>query len=146
MVTQNIGVILYYYIIVFPITITSLVLGLLDAEYCDNEDLSKLNVSDYLSGFGFIHISLILCYLIMSSFMTSSNRYNMVRRIALSITLIIGFLTILSAIAWFMLGSVIVFRSNIECIEDKSLPVIFALVTLPMSTINIILFCLYRAW
>lgn len=115
-------------------------------EYCDHNDVMNLNVAKYLLGYSIIHTIIPCCYLLMHFFMATMKPHNKFRRISMSIVLIISIFSMLAAIAWFLVGSIIIFRSNIDCILDKSALVIFAICTLGISILNVLLSCIYKNW
>lgn len=118
----------------YPIFIACIVLGVQKPGACDHKDDMGLDVGDWLLGTGITYITLItillgkLFYLYMSGM-----KYGSTSKI-LDLILIIA--SALFGIAWTICGGVILFRSNIDCINDGSNHVIFALVIWCFSVLN----------
>ncbi len=90
---------------------------------CDNTDPMGLNVAQYLLGAGISSLIVNLSAAII--FIILFNNENM---FFLVVVPFIIFVYTLFYIAWFIVGAVILFRSNIECINIGSGHVVFALV------------------
>jgi hypothetical protein len=117
--------------IILPFAITSVVLGTLDGE-CDNTDKMNLNVSKYLLGYGITAIIMnsisVFIYL-----MLRIHKNDFYKTISYWLNLIDGgFL-----IAWTVVGGIILFRSNIDCIHAQYPYVCFAVFIWVMSIVNI---------
>lgn len=124
------------YIFYCLITLPSIIVGAVAPCECDNTDPMGLNVAQYLLGFGIFSLifnfSMAIIYLIL--FFKEN----------ILLIFILPFIIIANTIifiAWFVIGAMILFRSNIECINSGSCHVIFALVVWFLSTFGIFCRC-----
>ena len=111
-----------FVVVSLPLGITSIVLATKDTQYCDYVDQMGLDVKQYLLGAGIVSVtitSIIVCFLF--TFMCSEK----LPMIGIVVTAIVN--TIFGLI-WFIIGGVILFRSNLDCMTEGSVPVIYALV------------------
>ncbi|XWV25510.1 putative ORFan [Tupanvirus deep ocean] len=111
-----------FLVISLPLGITSIVLSQTEDDACDYTDQLGLDIKQYLLGGGIASVvvaSLIALFGLMS---LCIDEFSL---IPIGITIV---LNILFGIAWFIIGACILFRSNIECIKEGSVPVIYALV------------------
>lgn len=122
-----------YGFVVLPLSIASIVLGATHPGTCDMTDVMGLNVGQYLLGLGIA--SLILSSMLLILFTTLACCPT---GAAASIPMII--LIVLNGLfgfAWFIVGAVILFRGNIDCIKAGSTHVIYALVLWCISALQI---------
>jgi hypothetical protein len=107
---------------VFLLGIACIVLGALHPGKCDVTDIMGLNISKYLLGLGIASVvtavSLVICTICLMRGHLSA---------AVPI-LIISILNVVFGLSWFIVGAIILFRSNLTCIRTGSSHVIFALV------------------
>jgi hypothetical protein len=129
-----------YLVLCLPLSITNIVLGIIQPGTCDTTDQMGLNIGDYLLGsgiagtiFAISHIFLLLIILLSSS--------NIITGLAAIFYIFFIFVSIMYSIAWFVVGAIILFRSNIECIKVVSSHVIYALVIWCLSALNILNDC-----
>ena len=120
------------------LSITSTVLGAMRPGNCDTTDDMGLNVGDYLLGSGIFGI--VYCVLLALF-------YSMVILdiAVVGATVGITFISILGALyglAWFIVGAIILYRGNIECIKEGSIHVIYALVMWCISAFNLVMNCI----
>ena len=103
---------------------------------CDITDKMGLNVSQYLLGLGISSIAasvlIILCYITI----LSSISRNEEPKCSLVLILFVTILSALFGFAWFIVGAVILFRSNVDCIHQGSATVIYALVLWCLSALH----------
>lgn len=97
-----------YLIIYIPLQISSIIISQYNW-FCNNADLMGLKVSNYLLGLGLSGLISNLLILLVLGVCYS--------KIAEIMILIIVILNILFDISWFIVGAIILFRSNIECIN-----------------------------
>lgn len=116
-----------YTIVIFLIylsfSITNIVLGIIDLSNCNYTDEMGLNVAHYLLGIG-------IYGLVNGVFLLISFCYEIKK---LGILIII--LNSLFSFIWFILGSIILFRANTVCIQNKTALVIYALVLWCLSAL-----------
>lgn len=110
-------------IIILPLGITSIVLGAVKPGSCDYKDSMGLDIGQYLIGLGVANCA--LCVIIIAHIIwivvTES-------KVAIFSATILIFINALFGLAWFIIGGVILYRDNIQCIKQGSAHVIFALV------------------
>jgi hypothetical protein len=124
-------------IIGFPLAIANIVLGAIAPGSCDYKDIMGLDVAQYLLGLGIA--SLIICVLmILFSSMSLCKSTLPVGSIGMAV---ISILNAIFGTAWFIVGAIILFRSNIDCIHNTSAHVIYALVLWCISAVQIIQSC-----
>ena len=123
-ILNSAGFTLSMFILVFfvPFAIANLVLYYKQDDYCNEEDKMGLDVADYLLGWAVALFTLFLGSLLLTVF---------------GYMAIIPFVSIYYAYVifvwiWLIIGGIIMFRSNIECIKEKS----------PMVTYALALWCL----
>ena len=118
-------------IFMLPLNITSLVLSQRDND-CNEKDNMGLSVSDYLIGGGIsgIIFTFVLCKFVYD-FFSDNDRGMFFSGMAMCLYVMFG-------LAWFIIGAVILFRSNIECIEEGSVMVIYALVFWCLAAFSLI--------
>jgi hypothetical protein len=127
-----------YGIIVFPLSIASIVLGTTHPGTCDVTDVMGLNVSQYLLGLGIASLVMSVSILIVLILMACSPTAGAIAAIPL---IIMKVLNILFGLAWFIVGGVILYRSNINCIHVGSVHVIYALVLWCISACQMLMEC-----
>eukprot|EP01124_Arcella_intermedia_P021221 TRINITY_DN292_c0_g1_i1.p1 TRINITY_DN292_c0_g1~~TRINITY_DN292_c0_g1_i1.p1 ORF type:complete len:169 (-),score=7.41 TRINITY_DN292_c0_g1_i1:107-613(-) len=126
-----------------PLHITSTVLGFLEYNNChtpspnntcscDVTDPSGLNVAQYLIGLGLAGITQV----VLSMFLIGLNVLNpkpafMVLFVGVSVA------AALFGFSWFIVGAVVLFRSNIDCINSHTTHVVYAVVMWCFSALDI---------
>lgn len=111
-------------VVMLPLGITSTVLGVKQPGSCDYEDSMGLDVGQYLLGMGIASI-ITCCLLSFSYILLLTDAAEMIGAVFI---MVITILNVLFGFAWFIIGAVILFRSNIDCINNGSSHVIYALV------------------
>ena len=117
-------------LLTLPLAITSIVLGSTSPGSCDYTDKMGLNVGQYLLGLGIS--SLIACVILI---MCNVAILCEVTVAAIAMTAL-SILTVLFGLAWFIIGAIILFRGNIDCIKNGSSHVIYALVLWCISALQ----------
>lgn len=119
--------------------IACIVLGVTSPGQCDMTDEMGLDVGDYLLGLGiFSLVVMVITAGFSGVIVLGGDRFATVASMLLCC---LAFLSVLFGIAWFIVGAVILFRSNIECIRVGSSHIIFALVLWCMSAFHILQSC-----
>lgn len=110
-------------VLALPLGITNIVLSQTEDGECDHRDTIGLNIKEYLLIGGIVSVSVatLMAFFGILSICLGSELT------AIPI-MVLTVLNILFGIAFFIIGAVILFRSNIECIHEGSVPVIYALV------------------
>ena len=120
-----------------PLAITSVVLGAQQPGSCDIKDRMGLDVGDYLLGSGISGI--VVCVLL--SFMYILVLLDVSPYVAGGGALVVTVLSALFGLAWFIVGAIILYRGNIECIKEGSTHVIYALVMWCLSALSLLHNC-----
>lgn len=102
-----------------PLSITSIVLST-QTNTCDYTDAMGLDTGDYLLGLG---ISGLLYLITLGLYLLLIDKPK-----ATVIFIIIGILFSIFNFSWFIVGAVILYRSNIQCINQGSTIVVYGLV------------------
>lgn len=115
--SEDIGVVKFIYCVFTVITlafaITSIVLSQ-DGKDCNEKDVMGLSVADYLLGSGISSIILIvLLGFVLLGYINDNEE-------SWYFGVIVVILYVLFGISWFIIGAVIMFRSNTECIHWES--------------------------
>jgi hypothetical protein len=112
-----------FFMLLSVLAIPTIIMGAISPGNCDNTDKMGINVSQYLlgSGISFLIINLSIAVIFIVSF------FGDVIFLIFFIPFIL-FAYSLFSFSWFIVGAVILFRSNIECINSASAHVIYALV------------------
>lgn len=128
--------IVFICIFVLPLSIAGIVLDVVRPGSCDYKDAMGLDVSQYLLGLGVANCALCLILIphIIWMFATESK----ISVISLSVSIIIN---AHFGLAWFIVGTVILYRGNIDCIRQASVHVIFVLVLWCLSAIQLLATC-----
>jgi len=122
-------------VLTLPLAITTIVMGAIKPGNCDKTDEMNLNVSTYLIVNG--STNLIFSIIIVTClFCIYFEKKQTLFLLILTIFLI---LYVLFSTAWLIIGGVILFRSNIECIKEESTHVIFALALWSISILQILI-------
>lgn len=111
-------------IFVYPLAITDIVLGVLHPGTCDNMDIMGLSVAQYLIALGIFCLVYGTGAIIMTALILAGIAINIVALVLIVWTII----CLLFNFSWFIVGAIVLFRSNISCINDGSTTVIYALV------------------
>jgi hypothetical protein len=113
--------------LVIPIGIASITISQVESNQCDYRDIMGLDIKQYLLGAGIASIGfnlLLVIFLVISWMSMTSSRYEI-----FSICTTVTFVTnVLFGIAWTIIGGVILFRSNMACIEQGVPLVCYALI------------------
>ena len=110
--------------------LVTLILGLTHPGECDITDKMGLNIADYLVIQGILMLQpLIVCPLILSLICCS-------KTLALGIYAVYRFIYRVSVFVMFIIGAIILFRSNTPCIDAGSSHVVYALVIWILSAIH----------
>ncbi|XWV24477.1 putative ORFan [Tupanvirus deep ocean] len=134
------GCIIVFLMILLAFSIATIIMGSLSPGTCDHIDKMGINVSDYILGAGissFI-INLVMIFTFVMLFIGIINEIPIVVVILLTLYSIFSF-------TWFIIGGVILFRSNLECIKEESPAVVFALVLWCINGLHIFYGCCVRS-
>ncbi|XWV25708.1 putative orfan [Tupanvirus soda lake] len=121
--TRIFACIIFFCIILLAFSIVTIIMGALSPGSCDHFDKIGINVSDYILGAG---ISSFVVNLIMT-FTFTMILLGIINSIPIIVIVLLTLYSIFSFV-WFIIGGVVLFRSNIECIKEESPAVIFALI------------------
>lgn len=126
-------------IFVLPLAFINIVLGIFHPGKCDYTDILGFNVAQYLLGLGIsnliISFALIILYTMFIYKIKSCTNFMRISLIVIIIT------NNLFGMAWFIIGGIILFRGNLECIRNGSSLIIYALVIWCISALNTIYIC-----
>ena len=111
-----------FLVLALPLGITSIVLSQTEKDQCDFSDRLGLNIKEYLLGGGIASVITAVLIAFFGILSLIIEEWSAVPIIFITV------LNSLFGVAWFIIGAVILFRSNIECIKEGSVPVIYALV------------------
>jgi hypothetical protein len=126
-------------IISLPFAITSILMGILSPGECDHTVTAiGLNVSEYLLGSGIAALILIVLSIMTLSCMFTNDKSSECRICNVALTITINIISMIMGMIWFIIGAIILFRGNIDCIRAKSIHVIYALILWSVSAIKII--------
>ena len=104
---------------------------------CDVTDpLTNLNVSQYLLGLGILNVIFVVILMITIGISLCSESFKPYIPM-----LVIGVVAGLFGTAWFIVGGITLFNSNIQCIKLTVSHVIFALVMWCLSALHIVQTC-----
>lgn len=131
-----IGVLVCLAVIMLPLGIASTVLGFQKPGSCDYKDAMGLDVGQYLVGLGISSIALTIAMIVLMAI--ALTKESVVAGVILAIVHVLGSLF---GLAWFIVGAIILFRGNIECINNASVHVIYALVLWCFSACGVIYSC-----
>lgn len=107
--------------VLLALSITSIVMSQRDND-CNEKDTMGLSVSDYLIGQGASGFAIAIVLIMIFIGMVTESERCLVGGLAAFVGLAFF------GLAWFIVGAVILFRSNIDCINEGSNMVIYALV------------------
>jgi hypothetical protein len=104
----------------------------------------KLNVGDYLLGLGISSLvfTTTTIVLFIYAFIFKEGNFNNFDGFLFGLWITMTVLSVLFGTAWFIIGAVILFRGNIDCIRNASTHVIYALVIWCISAFQILQNCL----
>lgn len=123
--------IICFLIVALPLGITSIYLSQAESDQCDYTDKLGLDIKQYLLGSGIASIIVACMIAIFGIMFTCCDEA--IPSTGIAITVVINSLF---GFAWFIIGAIILFRSNIECIREGSIPVIYALVLWCLSALT----------
>lgn len=126
-------------IVVLPLSIATIVIGAVAPGPCDHVDIMGLDVSQYLLGLGIA--SLVSCAVMIVSYILLMFESDIVAGVGGIILIIISVVNVLFGIAWFIVGGVVLFRGNIDCIRNSSMHVVYALVLWCLSAFHFLKNC-----
>lgn len=116
---------------VLPLGIVNIVMSTHLGE-CDHEDEMGLDVKQYLLGLGISSVIVsIIAILLLLITLCVDFKFGILYTLVIVTNILFGF-------CWFIIGSIILFRGNIECIEKASVHVIYALVLWCISALDIV--------
>lgn len=124
-------------LIATPLAIASIILGVQSPGTCDKEDVMGLNVGEWLIGSGASQLIIV----VLSALFVGLMMADVMAELMMVALLIVTVLAILFGMAWFIIGGVVLFRGNIECIREVSSHVIFALVLWCISALRLLQDC-----
>lgn len=127
-----------------PLAGLSIAWGIQDPGGCDHTDPMGLNVAQYLLGSGIVS----LVYVVLECITFSLLLCELGEGFVLSMQTILTVIFSLFGTAWFIVGGIILFRSNLDCIRDYHDPsdVIYALVLWCFTALAILLrICKHRS-
>lgn len=116
----------FIFFIYLLFAITNVILGIVNSSKCNFTDEMGLDVADYLLGIGIY--GLVNSVFLLISFCSKLTK---IRVLIIILDSLFGFI-------WFILGSIILFRSNIVCIQNKTGLVIYALILWCLSALEIL--------
>ena len=122
-------------ICVVPIAVANIVMGAISPGDCDYEDKMGMDVSKYLIGGGIASLIAAGVLIFLYMFMI----FNITFIFSYVLIIIFSVINVLFGVAWFIIGAVIIFRGNIDCIRDGSAHVIYALVLWCISAWHILM-------
>ena len=128
-------IVICIFVVATPLAITSIVLSRQNG-VCDNLDLgTNLTVAQWLLGYGIasLTVTCILCISIAFMWLGSA--------LAKCVMVTISVLNSLFGLAWFIIGGVVLFRSNVDCIQEGVTYVVFALAMWCISAFFIVFNC-----
>ena len=127
--SYRIGLAVLFIAFVLPLAIVSIYMSQTQGGECDYEDAIGLNIKEYLFIGGIVNIAIVLAVVIglCISLVTSIPLY------------ILLALNTAFSIIWFVIGGIVLFRSNLECIREGSVPVIYALVLWCLSILGCVM-------
>ncbi|XWV25709.1 hypothetical protein QJ857_gp0036 [Tupanvirus soda lake] len=124
-------------LIILPLGITSIVLGAIAPGECDYQDKMGLDTAQYLLGLGISSVVTCVLLIIFYLFLLCEA---CVPIAAIGIV-VVSILNALFGLAWFIVGAVILFRGNVDCIRYGSTHVIYALVLWCISAFHLLKDC-----
>jgi hypothetical protein len=127
-------------IISLPLAITNTILGAIHPGECDYTDSIGLNAAQWLLGLGISSIVTSVILIVCFTVVLLKIKYCV--PIGVLGSLIITIFNILFGTIWFVIGTVVLLHGNIECIRNGSSHVIYALVLLCISALQIAMECL----
>lgn len=120
-------------IITFTFGIISIIIGIVSPGTCNVTDRMGLNVSQFLIGSGISSVCFVITILCLTYLIIYRRKLWII-----SIVLVLSILYVLFTLSWFIVGGIILFRSNVPCIQAKSPTVIFGLVIWCFQVFNFI--------
>lgn len=131
--TTNVMEMITTFLIFVPLAIACIVIGSIMKKQtgCDHIDEIGLNVSDYLLIGGCMSLIVNLLYVLESCLLTNGLIVSFS-----PFTKCLYLAYVFFYLIWFILGGIILFRGNLECINEKSSYVIFAVVVWCIHALN----------
>jgi|SRR5579872_736129 len=130
--------IICYGVIVFPMSIVSMVMGSIHPGTCDVTDVMGLNVANYVLGLGIASLVMSVSILIVLILMACSPIAGTIAAVPL---IVLKVLNIVFGLIWFIIGGIILYRSNIDCIKMGSAIVIYAVVLWCIAALQMFMEC-----
>jgi hypothetical protein len=123
MKTTIIVLLIFYLVLALPLGIANVVISQHDYNNdCDHTDKMGLDIKDYLLGMGIAQLAITVLVIIFALISLYSEKLS-------AILVFISFvLHALFGLAWFIIGAVVIFRANIDCLHEHSVYAIYALV------------------
>ena len=118
-------IVAYKILVDFPISLACIIIGSSQVTECNLTDIIGLNITDFLLGFGI--------YRLISVVVSLLTYYKSVGFEQHITRLIIDF-----EITWTIIGGVVLFRTNLSCINERSLYGVFGLLIWCYGIINMI--------
>jgi hypothetical protein len=130
-------------VVLLPLSIASIVLGAVHPGSCDYDDAMGINVSKYLLGLGIASLvfSVATVLLFIYILLFKDGELDSETGIVFGVYILLVVIQALFGMAFFIVGGVILFRGNIDCIRNGSSHVIFALVLWCLSAFQILQGC-----
>ena len=128
----SVSLIVIFLVFVLPLGIASIVISQTQSDQCDYEDKIGLDIKEYLFIGGIVSVCVAFVVVVFGSIALCIS----CMKIPIIIVLVLNGLF---AIAWFIIGAFILFRSNLECIKEGSIPVVYALVLWCLTAIGFVI-------
>lgn len=120
-----------YILINLPLSFPSIIIGAMNPGHCDDVDNSGLLIADWILGHGISNLLLCFTMLVMTLYIicnrAESTKSSKRGVIGINLTMIIFNWT------WFILGGVLLFRNNVDCILSGSTTVVYSLIVWCLS-------------
>jgi hypothetical protein len=119
-----IGMISLTLFIILPIGIISIIMGAISPGSCDYTSSMNLNITQYLLGLGIANVITCVALIIFCV----RRLYKPSSKMAINGLIIVAIVNTIFGIAWFIIGGIILFENNKDCILNGSVHIIYALV------------------
>jgi len=127
-----------------PLSIATIIIGATGPGTCDNIDIMNLNTSQWLIGLGISSLIFIVAYVCLSLIIIFP--YDTRLTIcSVSCRIILSICHSLFGTAWIIIGGIILFRSQLDCINEGSITVIYGLVMWCISVFDCCIKCRFIA-
>lgn len=131
-----------------PLSILTIIFGALRPGSCDYTDnMAKINVSQYLLGLGISSLvtGLVMIFLYSHAIWKESNPFNLFdpsiinKDLTYWLWILCAIVSTIFGLLWVVVGAVVLFRSNVDCIRNGSLHIMYGLVIWLVSFFQIFL-------